>query len=567
MPAPPGLGLSKKQRGSFKAPKHWPHPRMRALKAECSPSRLSVPWIAPSLPWWQMGGAWVSNSPEKVLLFSRFRAVPRTVASLLSFDMERHLLEGKHIGYEGITKKSPLGPSRENLAFFHVSLPLVRAVDPWQFRGIHPRRLLGQVEEELTRWLGEAGVAIRSGGGAPRTFPDLVILLERTTGDWGASLAAWKGLAKDLARVKDVSGGMSLLARVDKWDAAVKGELTFVTRKEVKILARAAVANPGVVLGRSLSRHGLDLQSEKGLPQALSASWEGLRSYLNNPWMEAALPGKEDYRERINEAVLQGNLESVLDEHLWVISTLRNLGPTELVQQLEKALGLRTSDMKVHEFDGGEFTLRAHVALAFTQEVKVHRPDRPEVEEPTVRTDDLRIAFNSPFWPHVLTSTSVGQEGLDFHTWCRTVAHWDLPGGPVDMEQREGRVNRYAGLSARRAIAAGVELITGDIAPGQSPWQSLAALADAHPNNDAAGLAPWWVFHGAKVRRLVFDVPLSEAGPWFEHLREQRLLYRLALGQPDQKDLVRALQGRLTAEEVGRVAINLSPWDRNRLDI
>ncbi len=564
MPAPlPALALTRKQRGSFRAPKQWPHPRMRALKAELSPECLSIPWISPSLPWWSLGGPWATNPPRKVLLFSRFRAVPRTIASLLSFDMERHLLAASHIGYEQVTKRTLLGPSRENFAFFHVSRALAQAVDPWRLQGVHPDRLLKRVEEELTRWLGEARIPIRHSGGIPRNFPDLIILLERRTGDWDASFAAWKNLAENLARTTEANGGMSLRSRIDKWDAAVPGELTFLTWKELKILARASISYPGVVLARSLSRHGLDLQLKEGLSQALSVSWEGLRSYLNNPWMNAALTGKEDYRDRIGTAVIQGNLESVLDEHLWVTAALRNLEPSELAKQLEKALGLRTSDMKMHGFDGNDFTLRAHAALAFTQEVRVHRPDRVEIEDPTVRTDDLRIAFNSPFWPHVLTSTSVGQEGLDFHSWCTTIAHWDLPGGPVDLEQREGRINRYAGLSTRRAIAAELELNSSDVAIGKSPWKVLATLAEAHPRNDAAGLAPWWIFNGAKMHRIVFDVPFSEAGPWFEHLRQQRLLYRLALGQPDQEDLVRALRGRLTTEEVRRVVIDLSPWKRS----
>ena len=47
-----------------------------------------------------------------------------------------------------------------------------------------------------------------------------------------------------------------------------------------------------------------------------------------------------------------------------------------------------------------------------------------------VRADDVRSAFNSPFWPFVLCSTSVGQEGLDFHLYCHAVVHWNLPSNP-----------------------------------------------------------------------------------------------------------------------------------------
>ena len=33
----------------------------------------------------------------------------------------------------------------------------------------------------------------------------------------------------------------------------------------------------------------------------------------------------------------------------------------------------------------------------------------------------MREAFNSPFWPFILATTSVGQEGLDFHLYCRDI--------------------------------------------------------------------------------------------------------------------------------------------------
>ena len=61
---------------------------------------------------------------------------------------------------------------------------------------------------------------------------------------------------------------------------------------------------------------------------------------------------------------------------------------------------------------------------------------------------------NSPFRPFVLTSTSIGQEGLDFHPWCHRLVHWNLPGNPVDLEQREGRIHRYKGHAVRRNVAA-----------------------------------------------------------------------------------------------------------------
>ena len=37
----------------------------------------------------------------------------------------------------------------------------------------------------------------------------------------------------------------------------------------------------------------------------------------------------------------------------------------------------------------------------------------------------------------MLASTSIGQEGLDFHNYCRRIVHWNLPSNPIDLEQRE----------------------------------------------------------------------------------------------------------------------------------
>ena len=54
----------------------------------------------------------------------------------------------------------------------------------------------------------------------------------------------------------------------------------------------------------------------------------------------------------------------------------------------------------------------------------------------------------------MLVTTSIGEEGLDFHPWCRTLAHWDLCSEPVALEQREGRISRFAGLSIRRTIVS-----------------------------------------------------------------------------------------------------------------
>ena len=558
------LRLTKSNISQFRGPAVWPHPKLRAMRAQFPPEALAIPWLPPSMPWWPLGTKWIGTPSDKALLFSRFRAVPRALAGLMSYDLERHLLRRSNLRYSDVARRSPLGPQRENLAFFHPSFVLARLIDPWQAQTESSRNLTRHAVRTIASALIRQGIEIRDRGERSRTLPSLLVLLERYFGVWESSLGAWRRLAASLAR-RDGDGGASLRARVDRWDAAVQGRLDAMNRRELETIANAALSSPGAVLARSLMRHGLVPDSGAATCfRVLRVSWEGLRSYFNNPWMAASIGGRADYRKHISRAILDGNLESVLDEHLWVTRTLRHLDSEALVDNLTTALSLRTSDVKLYGLGReSDFHLRSHAVLAFNQAVRHYRPSGIDGKEPAARTEDVRIAFNSPFWPHVLATTSVGQEGLDFHTWCAAVAHWDLPSNPVDLEQREGRVDRYAGLSVRRVLGAISVPARKDVCEGSSPWEILAEYAEMAHRDDPVGLAPWWLVEGARIRRLVFDIPLSEARVRFADLRQQRLLYRLTLGQPDQSDLVRALRNRITPDEVVAATINLSPQQLN----
>ena len=57
--------------------------------------------------------------------------------------------------------------------------------------------------------------------------------------------------------------------------------------------------------------------------------------------------------------------------------------------------------------------------------------DYRDEEGAVARLGGVRDAFNSPFRPFVLATTSVGQEGLDFHPYCYRVYHWNSPAIPL----------------------------------------------------------------------------------------------------------------------------------------
>ncbi|SOB75602.1 Helicase conserved C-terminal domain-containing protein [Marinobacter sp. LV10R510-11A] len=62
----------------------------------------------------------------------------------------------------------------------------------------------------------------------------------------------------------------------------------------------------------------------------------------------------------------------------------------------------------------------------------------------------LILGFNSPFYPNVLVSTSVFQEGVNLHMNCHQVHHYGIAGSPGDNEQRVGRIDRLFGCVNKR---------------------------------------------------------------------------------------------------------------------
>jgi hypothetical protein len=177
-----------------------------------------------------------------------------------------------------------------------------------------------------------------------------------------------------------------------------------------------------------------------------------------------------------------GNLQAVLDEylhHFIVAEGTTSLNDTRLADIAAAAAGaiaLRPS--RYEAFD----PLSPERPIGFTSRFALRYRGRRQNQE-DARQPEIRRAFNSPFWPLVLATTSIGQEGIDFHWWSHALMHWNTPANPVDFEQREGRVDRYAGHAVRRNIA---------------DRHAAAILAHADPN-------PW---------RAAYSIATDENSPW-----------------------------------------------------
>ena len=422
------------------------------------------------------------------------------------------------------------------------------------------RRQVGQFLRERLK------VEVRKSGGK-RPLWKLLPALENARANIipDSGLPSWHELRVHLRNA--ASGQAEVMKPVlAQWNEFAEAGLHSVTQSEVASLAEFALSGPGVVLGRALYRFDRDCVRNENYGSLVNASWNGLRSYLNRSLFQAALTRRgQPYTKAIPEAVVAGNLESVLDEHLWIASKLDADAITRFPRDLLKTLGLHEGRHRLHEPGAGDegFLLRCHSAMPFA-DAKVE--NALTGQEDRLRTDDMRRAFNTPFWPHVLATTSLGQEGLDFHVWCRQLLHWDLCPSPLDLEQREGRIQRFGGLSVRSALAGSLRQKTlNESGEMTSPWAVLATHAEYEFRRDASGRTPWWSCPGEKIDRLFVVLRQSRQTTKFDHLSRLRWLYRLALGQPHQQDFIETVS-ELADDGRHRFALCLSAW-RDESDV
>lgn len=139
--------------------------------------------------------------------------------------------------------------------------------------------------------------------------------------------------------------------------------------------------------------------------------------------------------------------------------------------------------------------------------------------------------------------------------------HWNLPSNPVDLEQREGRVQRYKNHAVRKNIAEvyGLSALRDIWTSMDDPWQILFAKAAEQRAPDENELVPYWIFErgSARIERHVPLLPYTREVGRLKRLRRGLALYRLVLGQPRQEDLLAFLDRQLddqTADKLGMEA-------------
>jgi len=337
-----------------------------------------------------------------------------------------------------------------------------------------------------------------------------------------------------------------------------------------------ALGAPGILAARTLAAAGLnDIERRRQAAQLAYSFWKlfnrpAVIRLLQQVVEHADATGRSSpYWRLVLRYCVDGNLQAILDEywhltweqHAWSEREQRQEISARCVRQIADTIEPRSSrvQVKFYQSNGSSITqsvtrLRAVLALRFA---------RIQSDEGAISQDAVRSSFNSPFRPFVLASTSVGQEGLDFHPWCHRLIHWNLPGNPVDMEQREGRVHRYKGHAVRRNLAHSFSVDALDAwQAGSNLWDVLFDLADrAARNRGLSDLIPFWIASGPyRVERRVPLLPFTREVAAFHRLKKQLAAYRVVFGQPRQEELLSLLnRAEIDPDDLKEWSINLSP--------
>lgn len=518
-------------------------------------------WLPASLPYLTPGNVYGSidaGSVTKRVVFSSWSATPTAIAGLLSYEAERRIVEGSRLTVNSADARKSIS-ARLDYKVTAESRPASMST----LTLFWPHPALAKAGDPLS--------VVRESGGTPVSVDEAEARVSARLTPAPETQFAWEsffstpgatpgGLALDSASLAQLlsarpvdtkdeeegSAGRQITAHVDQAIESITRSTAAASHPD---LAKLALHGPGNIAYRALGRlrDVDDSTTDEGQWKAAAMLSNGIRTLFNRTESMLLLDkvkATEDatYWRAVLDYCADGNLQAALDEYLFQLrseaagAVLDDDLLMVLAVRAVSALTLRPSIYHARDFaaEGEHIPLTARFALRYGGKSQ---------DEESARQPEIRNAFNSPFWPFVLASTSVGQEGIDFHWWSHAVVHWNVPSNPVDFEQREGRVNRFAGHAVRKNIAAAhrADVMVSD---DPNPWNAAFDSA-AHTHDELGEFSPFWIYPGdAKIERQLVTFPLSRDLAKIDRLKEALTLYRLTLGQPRQEDMLEILERR-----------------------
>ena len=482
-------------------------------------------WIPPSKSYYYTGSIFDKNKNySKVLVFSSWEMVPRMISVMISYESERltigklfhnaRLKRGR--GYFATKEERRFGISRLKNETEDIVCIVSNTLARLYCSNEHIGKDIKQIRKELALKLEPQIEAIKK---------------------------------KYNLTESGTAGAKALIEIIKALDNQASAAPTVIPLGVVDTLVNMAIGSPAICAFRMLK------SSEE---QAKKLAKEVFVSLFNKAESSAILDlmygSKTDdsYYEAVFRYCVDGNLQSMLDEYTHILDVSSENLANSIIDAFSDTASLQVDTLE--SFTGTEkdkARMRTHFAVGYFNA----RISNENVQ----RTEKVRKAFNSPFRPFVLSTTSIGQEGLDFHFYCRKIMHWNLPSNPIDLEQREGRINRYKCLAVRQNIASKYQ--------HEATWEAMFEKAVQTEKGSFSDLVPYWCLTESesatvKIERIVPMYPMSQDRVKYTRLIKILSLYRLTLGQPRQEELIELLDKEISNVDSNELFIDLSPYNK-----
>lgn len=495
-------------------------------------------WIPASHPYYKIpaNNMFAKNHDfSKVLVFSAWEMVPRMIACMISYAIEQKSIShafpsATYTNTKENSEKDALDKQEGEKAgtgrLRRESLELVTCCSDFLKDAYNPKAYLGNDLKEI-----KAGI---------------------------------KENFKNTSRftlVEQPTTAKFLLEAIKLLDSNTE-EKILISEDGLDTLVNMAIGSPGICFYRLLGNKDL----------AQEAATKICNNIFNRRYNAAVIDilynkkSVQTYFKQVIDYCVMGNLQAVLDEFAYMIDERSNgERNVEIIQKrmIESFIDRNYQEIDTTESFGKEkkkkWRIRTHYAMPYGN-IRM-------TDQATNRANDVRLAFNSPFRPFVLASTSVGQEGLDFHWYCRKIMHWNISSNPQDMEQREGRIDRYKSLFVRRNVAK--------FHPDTYTWNEMFDLARTEAKDKGfCELVPYWSIpqdmlksiaetDREYIESIVPLYPLSMDYDRYRHMKSVLRLYRLTMGQPRQEELLESFKD-MPAEDIDKLLFNLSPIKRKK---
>ncbi len=560
-------------------------------------------WMPPCLPYYTPTGVFAGQeSFSKILVFSAWEMVPRMIGSLISYEEERRTIgelirrhknkideqscyyfirnseKKKRTRYPAARLKPYI---RSSLSLIYPGKTLSGYYNPIMDAGMFDiskieSYIRGKIHQQVEmlvekygredgnrdkKWYFLAPMLMDSPEYVVSWIDSLGITTEDDHEDPSGSQSEGKSFSAIINSLRNyfVDGNGIILETPNILLGRIPDDLE-------SVLVTIAIASPAICLFRSLKQQDYATRIARDFVR-----------YFNSPESTAIvelsfskrnIPSEDSHWLDVLNYCKMGNIQAMIDEFVHLLRKGHPLEDrlTNIKNRFHECLTLHSAPYNVESYREFSQSIREKRTGKSIQRLRTHYgagfSKGDSTDKTVARKDNLRNSFNSPFWPFVLASTSIGQEGLDFHLYCRKIMHWNLPSNAIDLEQREGRINRFKCLAIRQNVARKYGTTIGH--NSNDCWDSLFDAAVAERKEGQSELIPYWCFgenQEVKIERLLPLYPISKDTLRYDRLIKVLSLYRLTLGQTRQEDLLEYVFNNFENPEILKgYFIDLSPF-------